>query len=512
MKTKLHFLALSLLALVYLSCKDEQKQDQISEKPNRVVLIFQDMPVNTRYKWEDGHTSGLTPSHEICYIDDHSIIRHLTPDYAPESDTITLELNRDVIEILHTYKGTDHLSYRFEKGDSVLFTYEGRKPFAKILNREVSDAEVNYSIRRREKLSDDYFPGLQRTHRSFALTKEFDSIPWSRKAEAALQVGIKAALEEFDAEAELLDSLYDSKSLSKQAYDFYHTNRTMDMANARFDVDFGFDHNPVDGISEVPTPEQLVAINLDSASTRFYYHKLLEEKRRALFTSKTVLIKLPNGSHRDSRQAYDLIAQSDSISTLEKDLMLVKTIGLIYDQFDLEDRQEYWEKFRRDVSDPVYLEYVEKKYEFDKPVVDEVRLTTYDGEQLTMSQALEKHKGKVIYVDFWASWCAPCIRTIPDAKKLQQEYAGEDIVFMYLSIDEKADNWKNASQKHALNGETPNYIITNKMRSRNMDYLNVTSIPRYMIYDRNGELVEGDAPRPDTPEVRKKLDQYLAKT
>ena len=497
--------------MLFSACAEDEQKEIALAKPNQVVLMFEDMPVNSRYKWEDGRTSGLTPSHEICYIDDHSIIRHLTPNYAPQSDTITLELSRDVVEILHTYKGTDHLSFRFEKGDSVLFTYKGIKPFAKILNREVSDAEVNYDIRKREKLSNDYFPGLMRTHKSFALTKEFDSIPWSRKAEVAQQVGIKAALEEFDAEGEWLDSLHQAKALSSQAFEFYHTNRTMNMTNARFDVSFGFDLRPVDGIGEVPDPRQLLAVNLDSASTRFYYHKLLEEKRRALFSSKAILIKHPNGSYRDSRQVYDLISQSDSISTLEKDLMLVTTIGKIYEQFGLEDRQEYWEKFRKDVSDPVYVDYVEKKYEFGQPIVDEVRLTAYDGQQLTMSQALEAHRGKLIYVDFWASWCAPCIRTFPDAKELQQEYVDKEVVFMYLSIDENVDKWKNASEKHALYGQTPGYIITNKMRSRNMDYLSVTRIPRYMIYDREGNLVEGDAPQPGTPQIRQKLDEYLAK-
>ena len=511
MRVKLPFLPAILLTL-FSACADEEQKQVAIAKPNQVVLMFEDMPVNSRYKWEGGHFSQLVPRHEICYVDDHSIIRHLTPDYAPNNDTLVISSKRNFVEVQHTYKGTDHLSYRFQNGDSVLFTYKGKKPFARILNREVSDAEVNYNIIKREKLSDDYFPGLMRTHRSFGLTKEFDSIPWSRKAEVALQVGIKAALDEFDAEGDWLDSLYQNKSLSKQAYEFFHTNRNMDMANARFDVDFGFDLRTVDGIGEVPAPEQLVTMNLDSASTRFYYHKFLEEKRRKLFTSKVDLITYSNGGYRDSRQAYELIRQSDSISVLEKDLMLVKTIGEIYENFDLEDRQEYWEKFRQDISDPVYLEFVEKKYEYNEPVVDEVRLTAYDGEQLTMSQALERHKGKVVYVDFWASWCAPCIRTIPDAKELQQEYRDQDVVFMYLSIDEKADKWQKASREHVLHGETPGYLITNSKRSRNMDYLNVTSIPRYMIYDRTGELVEGDAPRPGTPEIRKKLDQYLAST
>lgn len=467
------------------------------------------MPVNSRYTWEEGHTSGRKPKHEICYIDDHSIIRYLTPDYAPRKDTVVLSSKRDFIEVQHTYMGLDHLSYHFQNGDSVLFTYNGRKPFAEILNRNVSQEEVNHDIKMREKLSNNYFPGILRTHRSFALTKEFDSIPWETKAEIAEQVGIDAALKEFFAEGDMLDSLYQNNVISKKAYDFYTTNREMDMANAQFDTDFGFGINSIDGINEVLTPEHLLQMNLDSVSTRFYYHKLLEEKRRDFFTSKVDLIRVSNGSYRDSRKAYDLIRTSNAISRTEKDLMLVKTIGEIYNNFNLKDRLEYWEKFQEDVTDSVYLNLVKEKYEFGEPVKDEVEITAFNGDKLTLSEALEEHQGKVVYLDFWASWCAPCIRTIPDAKKLQQEFDGRGIVFMYLSIDEEADKWLAASEEHSLYGKTPGYIVTNKKRSRNLDYLNVRSIPRYMIYDKEGTLVEGDAPRPGTMDVRKLLESYL---
>lgn len=509
MRSKYLFFLATLLML-FSACANKTQEEVTFVKPNKVVLMFESMPVNTRYEWEDGHISGKNPKHEICYIDDHSIIRYLTPDYAPANDTLVISSKRNFIEVQHTYKGTDHLSYRFQNGDSVIFTYQGRKPFAKILNRDVSDVEVNYNIIKREKLSHDYFPGLMRINRMFALTKEFDSIPWNRKAQFARQVGIEAALEEFDAEGLWLDSLYQKEIISGQAYDFYHTNRQMDMANAQFHANFGFDLKTVDGVGEVLSPEQLLAMNLDTVSTRFYYHKMLEEKRREFFLSKVDLIRHSNGSYWDSRQAYDLIRRSGVLSKREKDLMLVKTIGEIYGNFDLDDRQEYWKKFKKDVSDKVYLNLVEEKYEFSEPVKDEVELTAFNGEQITMSQALDKHRGKVIYLDFWASWCSPCLKTIPDAKQLQKEYKGKDVVFMYLSIDEEVDKWHAASEEHLLFGATPGYLVTNKKRSRNLDYLNVTSIPRYMIYNRTGELVEGDAPRPGTAQVRDMFDKYLA--
>ena len=101
---------------------------------------------------------------------------------------------------------------------------------------------------------------------------------------------------------------------------------------------------------------------------------------------------------------------------------------------------------------------------------------------------------------------------MPEAKKLKEEFDGRDITFMYISIDEEADKWLTVSKERSLHGKTPGYIVTNRKRSRNLDYLDVKSIPRYMIYDKEGNLVEGDAPRPGTQEIRQLLETYLYKS
>lgn len=105
---------------------------------------------------------------------------------------------------------------------------------------------------------------------------------------------------------------------------------------------------------------------------------------------------------------------------------------------------------------------------------------------------LSDFKGKYIYVDFWASWCGPCNMEIPYMKELERTLGNEMVVFVGISIDEDIDAWKSALARHSLKG---NQFIGNQELAQ---MLNVQSIPRYVIYGKDGKLLNADAPRPSS--------------
>src|SRR4030095_15059946 len=68
--------------------------------------------------------------------------------------------------------------------------------------------------------------------------------------------------------------------------------------------------------------------------------------------------------------------------------------------------------------------------------------------------AMSDLKGKIVLVDVWATWCAPCKAEIPHLKKLEEEFKGLDIVFVSVSVDKKEDRekWTRFVEKEALGG------------------------------------------------------------
>ena len=60
----------------------------------------------------------------------------------------------------------------------------------------------------------------------------------------------------------------------------------------------------------------------------------------------------------------------------------------------------------------------------------------------TFNKILQENKGKVIYIDCWATWCGPCKKAMPDSKKLMKKYEGTDVSFVYVCIESEEKLWK----------------------------------------------------------------------
>lgn len=111
-----------------------------------------------------------------------------------------------------------------------------------------------------------------------------------------------------------------------------------------------------------------------------------------------------------------------------------------------------------------------------------------------LSRIFSKYKGKVIYVDFWASWCAPCRSEMPNAALLKQKLKGKDIVFLYLGYNDKEKPWQKAREQLAIEGE--HYLLDQAMMKEANDLFGINGIPHYAIINRDGSIVEMHADRP----------------
>ena len=106
------------------------------------------------------------------------------------------------------------------------------------------------------------------------------------------------------------------------------------------------------------------------------------------------------------------------------------------------------------------------------------------GNTLTLSDVLDKYKGKKVLIDVWASWCGDCIQGMPKVKELQAEY--NDVSFLFLSVDRGDVAWKRGIQRYNVVGD--HYFLPKGQKGAFGDFLNSNWIPRYMVIDKDGSI------------------------
>lgn len=115
--------------------------------------------------------------------------------------------------------------------------------------------------------------------------------------------------------------------------------------------------------------------------------------------------------------------------------------------------------------------------------------------------SLDDLKGKYVYIDVWATWCGPCKREIPFLKEIEQKYHDKNIEFVSLSIDKVSDRekWKSMISEEALGGTQ--LLADNDWKSSFVKDYQINGIPRFILIDTEGNIVNPNAPRPSSPEL-----------
>jgi thiol-disulfide isomerase/thioredoxin len=128
--------------------------------------------------------------------------------------------------------------------------------------------------------------------------------------------------------------------------------------------------------------------------------------------------------------------------------------------------------------------------------VPETTLQGLNGNQVSWDNLIVSYKGKVVYVDIWASWCGPCRQQAPAYQALKTKFAADAVVFLSISVDAESKDWTDALTDLGEASDPNNFLLLDGHHSGLNATLHIKGIPRYVLIDKSGKMVNKDAPFP----------------
>ena len=199
------------------------------------------------------------------------------------------------------------------------------------------------------------------------------------------------------------------------------------------------------------------------------------------------------------------IAFIKTASTIEEDA--IKN-GLLFDFANrgityTKDLDEFYKSFMASSTHQENNDIITEKYNSlqalnaGKPSPQFVNYENYKGGNTSLTDL----KGKYVYIYVWATWCAPCLGEIPSLKKVEKQFHDNNIEFVSISIDKLPDHgkWKTMIEEKELGGIQ--LFADNDWKSEFVTDYQIEGIPRFILIDPDGNIVDANAPRPSNSKL-----------
>lgn len=205
-----------------------------------------------------------------------------------------------------------------------------------------------------------------------------------------------------------------------------------------------------------------------------------------------------------------------NISNTFKELILSDFVNYTLEGQHIETYEKNSDILKTNLTSPYIIKPISERYNkvkehlnnpaiSSKAILDNLK-TSDVGE--IFNSILEKHKNKVLYIDCWATWCAPCRGEMPYSKKLIEKFAGKDVEFIFLCIDSEKDKWKSMLSELQIGGT--HYCLTKVESSVLRKILGISGVPHYLVINKNGTIIkQGFDIRPSSGLAESEIQKLL---
>lgn len=367
----------------------------------------------------------------------------------PEQD-----INRWLIETEDGYQFFDLIK---GKDIELIADFSKAKPLTAIGNN-ADDFNYLTHVYSRDKQNDAYREGIR--------SKNIDSVLLLRKQMASSQT-------------EELNNYKHTHNMSEVYYRWMKSRYTYEPYE-RTSVENIDNKDPINDILLSKLLEKGIQDDYAALNT-LEYNDLVEVYMRKKFTDAKIEF---------TRQAYFDFG-SNLLKGKTRDVFLTRFVASLA-KADDSIYSPVYKKYNERVEDNILKNYVtQERNEFLASLKQkEGHITQY----ASLNGIFSKYTGKVIYVDFWASWCVPCRGEMPFAAELKKQLKGKDLVFVYMGYKDTEKAWLKARKELDIEGE--HYLLNDTLRKEAEEAFNISGIPHYVIIDKAGNIVNKHADRP----------------
>ena len=194
------------------------------------------------------------------------------------------------------------------------------------------------------------------------------------------------------------------------------------------------------------------------------------------------------------------------------DSLLPERMSYVYRAISLnrDFRKKLYDVFNENCKYPDIAKLVKNKFSHLEGMLEgnpgpDFHLPDVNGTMISLAD----FKGKLVYIDLWATWCGPCIKEIPYLHALERQLDKEQIQFISISFDSAKDStkWSNYVIDNHLSGIQ--LLADKKHHDSFSEQLNIKTIPRFILLDREGKIIDANAKRPSDPKLKEALIKLL---